>query len=204
MSAFYFDIKKDTLYCDDLGSDKRKNTITVLKYLFYFLIKWLSPILVFTTEEIFGIIKKENDRSIFLVNFNYLNKLVDLKNFDKEKWYYLKNVRSEVNNQIEIMRNKKEIGSSLETKIKMNISEKFAKYFENIDLSDFFITSGAKILTNDQIFDKVLENKNIKDLKILLEKADGKKCPRCWKYFKTITDDNKELCKRCESVQSGI
>ena len=80
LSAFYFDIKKDTLYCDDLESNKRKNTITVLKYLFYFLIKWLSPILVFTTEEIFGLIKKENDRSIFLVNFNYLDKLVDLKN----------------------------------------------------------------------------------------------------------------------------
>ena len=204
LSAFYFDIKKDTLYCDDLESNKRKNTITVLKYLFYFLIKWLSPILVFTTEEIFGLIKKENDRSIFLVNFNYLDKLVDLKNFDKEKWDYLKKVRSEVNNQIEIMRNKKEIGSSLETKIKMNINEKFTKYFKNIDLSEFFITSGAEFLTNDQSFDKVLENKNIKGLKILLEKADGKKCPRCWKYFKIITDNNKELCKRCESVQSGI
>ena len=84
--------------------------------------------------------KKENDRSIFLVNFNYLDKLVDLKNFDKEKWDYLKKVRSEVNNQIEIMRNKKKIGSSLETKIKMNINEKFTKYFKNNQfqsISDF-------------------------------------------------------------------
>ena len=204
LSAFYFDIKKDSLYCDAVESDKRKNTILILKHIFYFLLKWLSPILAFTTEEIFGLIKKPDEKSIFLVNFNSLDQLVDLKAYNEEKWDYLKKVKSEVNNEIEIMRNNKTIGSSLETQIEFTIENEVKKYFEKINLSDFFITSDAKIALNDQSFDKVIENKNVKGLKIIINKAVGIKCIRCWKYFVNDKSVDKKLCKRCESVQNAI
>ena len=107
-------------------------------------------------------IKKPDEKSIFLVNFNSLDQLVDLKAYNEEKWDYLKKVKSEVNNEIEIMRNNKTIGSSLETQIEFTIENEVKKYFEKINLSDFFITSDAKIALNDQSFDKVIENKNVR------------------------------------------
>ena len=141
---------------------------------------------------------------IFLVNFNSLDQLVDLKAYNEEKWDYLKKVKSEVNNEIEIMRNNKTIGSSLETQIEFTIENEVKKYFEKINLSDFFITSDAKIALNDQSFDKVIENKNVKGLKIIINKAVGIKCIRCWKYFVNDKSVDKKLCKRCESVQNAI
>ena len=75
---------------------------------------------------------------------------------------------------------------------------------EKINLSDFFITSDAKIALNDQSFDKVIENKNVKGLKIIIKKAEGIKCIRCWKYFVNDKSVDKKLCKRCESVQNAI
>ena len=82
-------------------------------------------------------IKKPDEKSIFLVNFNSLDQLVDLKAYNEEKWDYLKKVKSEVNNEIEIMRNNKTIGSSLETQIEFTIENEVKKYFEKINLSDF-------------------------------------------------------------------
>ena len=149
-------------------------------------------------------IKKPDEKSIFLVNFNSLDQLVDLKAYNEEKWDYLKKVKSEVNNEIEIMRNNKTIGSSLETQIEFTIENEVKKYFEKINLSDFFITSDAKIALNDQSFDKVIENKNVKGLKIIIKKAEGIKCIRCWKYFVNDKSVDKKLCKRCESVQNAI
>ena len=70
LSAFYFDIRKDRLYCDPKDSDKRKSTLLLLNIILNSLLKWFAPILSFTTEEIYQMVKKEEDRqSIHLQNF---------------------------------------------------------------------------------------------------------------------------------------
>ena len=115
LSAFYFDIRKDTLYCDTLNSNKRKSCILVLNILLNSLLKWFAPILSFTTEEIYQLVSKKN-KSIHLEKFqNYPKKFKD-EELDK-KWSELIKIRNICNISIEEKRASKEIGSSLEAEI---------------------------------------------------------------------------------------
>ena len=180
LSSFYFDIRKDVLYCDSLSSKKRKNCVTVLNIILECLLKWFAPILVFTTDEIYSLISKEekniHEHSFAKVPKNWENKELN------EKWDQLFKIKQEANIAIEAKRTSKEIGSSLEAEVKLEVNEKRFKLLENLDLAEYLITSKAnKILSqNDEI-------------KIDVIKAKGKKCPRCWK----ILEQN---CNRCSKL----
>ena len=168
LSAFYFDIRKDTLYCDSKNSQKRKSCIIVLNIILESLIKWFAPILSFTTEEIFTLIDKEK-KSIHLEKFikipkNYSNKMLE------EKWIELKRIRDLCNISIEEKRANKEIGSSLEANLSISLGEKIFKLVEKVNFSELCITSDAKI-TKGQTEDIIVNTK----------KAEGNKCPVCWK-----------------------
>jgi len=121
LSSFYFDIRKDVLYCDDLNSKKRKECVIVLNIILDCLLKWFAPILVFTTDEIFDLLTKDKG-SIHLTNFpnipsNWLN-----ENLDK-KWKDLFAIKQKVNIAIEEKRAQKEIGSSLEADISLHLKD---------------------------------------------------------------------------------
>src|SRR6056300_232079 len=188
LSALYFDIKKDILYCDDIESNNRKNCINVLKYTLYFLLKWLNPILTFTTEEIYQILKLENknsdyQESIFLEDFDNLN-LEHKIYFNENSWEVLKKIKSEVNQLVEDMRNKKIIKSNLETNITIMADPNYKKVFEDINLSEFFVCSNANILFELNNNLKEFTNpKGFDDIKIRVEKAEGEKCSHCWKIL---------------------
>ena len=180
LSSFYFDIRKDVLYCNDLDSKKRKDCIVVLNIILECLLKWFAPIFVFTTEEIFHLVNK-TESSIHETLFPIIPK--DWENKDlKKKWESLYQIKQEVNIAIEEKRTNKEIGSSLEADIVIHASEKEFNILENLDLEEYFITSKAT-KTKDE------DNK----LKIVVKKAKGTKCPRCWKIL-----ENK--CLRCEEA----
>ncbi len=190
LSAFYFDIRKDTLYCDDLSSTKRQACINLLGIILDILLKWFAPILSFTTEEIFQIINKDQSSSIHLQSFPKIpHKWEDKKLF--EKWDNFKVVRKVVNAAIEVKRSNKDIGSSLEADVQVFLDEKYLKIVKDFDLSENFITSKAvsKKLINDKSLFKLDE---IKEIKVLVKKAEGRKCPRCWKIFPGP-------CTRCET-----
>ncbi len=176
LSAFYFDIRKDSLYCDSLSSKKRKNCIIVLNVILESLLKWFAPILSFTTEEIFTLIRKDK-KSIHLEKFIQIPKTFDNEKLN-EKWLKLKKIRDVCNISIEAKRASKEIGSSLEANILISLNEKMMKYIENIDFSELCITSDAKI-------EKTAEE----EILVKTIKAEGKKCPVCWKI-------NKNECER--------
>ena len=176
LSAFYFDIRKDALYCDALNSKKRKHCITVLNIILESLIKWFAPILSFTTEEIFTLINKEKN-SIHLEKFieipkKYLNKELE------QKWKELKKIRDICNISIESKRASKEIGSSLEANLTINLNQKLIDLTKDIDFSELCITSIAKI-----------EEGKTDDIIVTAIKAEGNKCPVCWKI-------NKDKCER--------
>ena len=173
LSAFYFDIRKDTLYCDKIDSEKRKNCILVLNIILECLLKWLAPILSFTTEEIFSIINK-NDKSIHLEKFVKVPNSWNNINLN-EKWIILKKIRDNCNVSIEEKRAEKIIGSSLEAKIEVKLKSKLYEIAKNIDFAELCITSEAQI-SEDQ---KILE-----DISIITFKAEGQKCPVCWKIKK--------------------
>ena len=178
LSSFYFDIRKDVLYCDSVKSKKRKNCITVLNILLECLLKWFAPILVFTTEEIFNLIEK-SETSIHEMQFPEL-KSEFRNNTLAEKWENLYKIKQEANVAIEEKRSIKEIGSSLEAEIEIHTHEENYKLFENLDLTEYFITSKAKILKNSVNKETVIK----------VKKTNGKKCPRCWKILETT-------CTRC-------
>jgi len=182
LSAFYFDIRKDTLYCDELSSVKRQACINLLGIILDILLKWFAPILSFTTEEIFQIIYQGQNSSIHLQSFPKISK--NWKN-DKlfEKWEKFKIIRKVVNAAIEVKRSNKEIGSSLEADIEIYLKEDYLKIVKDFDLPENFITSKAvakKFIQNSKNLFKLDEIENIN---VLVRKAEGKKCPRCWKIF---------------------
>ena len=184
LSAFYFDIRKDILYCDDLNSKKRINCITVLSIILKFLLKWFSPILVFTCEEIYQIIKKNNSKeSIFLCDFpkfpeQWFNEKIN------EKWIFLKTLRSEINNYIEQKRNEKIIGSGLECSVHISLDNKYNTHLSDIDLAELFICSEVTIDNKEKKFQEIKSEGSIDTLKVIVEKAEGSKCTHCWKVLK--------------------
>jgi len=192
LSSFYFDIRKDVLYCDDKDSQKRENCILVLENILYFLLKWLNPILPFTSEEIFQLLKNKNsikDESIFLIDFEKIN-YFDSINFNINKFNFLKLLKLEANQIVENLRNEKQIKSSLESEVFIRINEKNKKNFENINLEDFLICSN--VLVNDQENFKDYNFKkvsNLDNLEIYVGKVNGNKCDHCWKI-------KKEPCNR--------
>ena len=168
LSAFYFDIRKDTLYCDPKNSKKRNNCTLVLKIILETLIKWFAPILSFTTEEIFSLICKDK-KSIHLERFMNLPKNFSNEKLNK-KWTELKKIRDVCNVSIEEKRAKKDIGSSLEASLIIKLDEKMSKLTKDIDFSELCITSSA-----------IVEKSNTSDIEVETSKAKGKKCSVCWK-----------------------
>ncbi len=180
LSSFYFDIRKDVLYCDSLNSKKRKNCIIVLNIILESLLTWFAPILVFTTEEIYSLVSKK-DESIHENNFvNIPNKW---KNDElNEKWSNLFKIKQEINVAIEEKRISKEIGSSLEAEVKLSINKEKFELLKDIDLAEYFIVSKAE---------KKLSEKD--EVEIKVSKAKGKKCERCWKILE-------DQCIRCSNL----
>ena len=184
LSAFYFDIRKDLLYCDPKDSKKRAHCILILNILLQCLLKWFAPILSFTTEEIFGLINKnKNESSIHLKNFVDIPK--KWKNDDlNSKWEKIKKIRDEAYISIENKRANKIIGSSLEANINIKLKGNLYNISKNEDFSEICITSHASIVQDDNI-----EN----DIEILTEKAEGNKCPVCWKISKSACERHGHL-----------
>ena len=183
LSSFYFDIRKDVLYCDSINSLKRKNCIMVLNIILECLLKWFAPIFVFTTDEIHGLIKNSNT-SIHEEQFPSLPS--QWKNKDIfQKWQKLFEIKQQANVAIEEKRANKELGSSLEAHIKIYTNKEQFDLLKDLDLAEYFITSKAEVF-------KV----NGDEKKIVVSKAEGKKCPRCWKILQT-------KCIRCDDILSG-
>ena len=188
LSAFYFDIRKDTLYCDDIESPQRQACTDLLNLVLDMLLKWFAPILSFTTEEIFQITNRGKNSSIHLETFpNIPSTWENEKLF--QKWNKLKIIRNVANAAIEIKRSSKEIGSSLEADVQIYLGEEYLKLVKDVNLSEYFITSkaNAKPIINDNKLFK-LDNEN--NVKILVTKAKGKKCSRCWKILEKACQRN--------------
>jgi isoleucyl-tRNA synthetase len=176
LSAFYFDIRKDALYCDSKNSDRRKSSIIVLNIILESLVKWFAPILSFTAEEIYKLINK-GQKSIHLEQFMNFPEFFQDKELHK-KWTELKKIRDICNISIEAKRASKEIGSSLEANLIINLNKDLIEISNNIDFSELCITSSA-----------IVQKSNTEDVTAETIKAEGNKCPVCWKI-------NKEKCVR--------
>ncbi len=177
LSAFYFDIRKDSLYCDPIDSKKRKSTILLLNTILNSLLKWFAPILSFTTEEIYRLIFKDS-KSIHLEKFlNFPNNFENEKLY--QKWLELIKIRNICNISIEEKRANKEIGSSLEADLNIHLDKKLEEVTKNIDFSELCITSKAQISFKENL-----------ETSVQTTKAKGTKCTLCWKISESTCNRN--------------
>ena len=178
LSAFYFDIRKDSLYCDSKNSKRRGDCIKVLQIILESLLSWFAPILSFTTEEIFKLVNKEDNKSIHLGKFvkipeNWKNETLN------KKWINIKKIRDASNISIEEKRTEKVIGSSLEANINIKLNKDLYETTKDSDFAEICITSGAKL---------ILDNNIDKEVSVETFKAEGEKCSVCWKIKKGKCD----------------
>ena len=190
LSAFYFDIKKDILYCDSRDSKRRNYCLEVLNVLTNFLLKWFSPILAFTAEEAYQVIQNKDSKSIHLQDFPIIP-LVWSNSEVKDKWSGIKKIKQVVNAAIEDVRNKKIIGSSLEANVFVYLKDEYLNLIKEEDLSEIFICSEAKALNYNNLND-LFSLKDIEGVAVRISKAQGKKCPRCWKILENPCD--RDIC----------
>ena len=152
------------------------------------MLKWFAPILSFTTEEIFQIINVQKKSSIHLETFPKIPSIWENQKLF-EKWEKLKIVRNVANAAIEVKRSSKEIGSSLEANVEIYLGQEHLNLVKDINLPECFITSvaNAKPIIND---DKLFKLEEVENVKILVTKAKGKKCSRCWKILENHCQRN--------------
>jgi len=199
LSSFYFDISKDILYCNDIKDNIRTNKIKVLFQILEKLTTWYAPVLCHTMEEVWKKFKTEKLESVHLKVFkNPDNTWNDVKLL--EKWENIKKIRKIINTAIEIARNEKKLGSSLEANVVLITKEKsILETIKGIEMNNVCIISSFVILENkDKIennFISTFSNKE-KNIEIFVYKTKNEKCLRCWQYKKEVSA-NKSLCERC-------
>ncbi|HKY87492.1 MAG TPA: isoleucine--tRNA ligase [Pseudorhodoplanes sp.] len=188
LSAFYFDIRKDALYCDPVSSGKRKACLTVLDQIFRCTTIWLAPMLCFSAEEAW-LSRYGNDApSVHLQTFPEIPAGWRDDNL-AEKWRKVRLVRRVVTGALELERAQKRIGSSLEAAPAVYVSDKdlFAALVD-IDLAEICITSGATLVEGDGPADAFRLDET-RGVAVAPKLAAGKKCARSWKVLESVGTD---------------
>ena len=189
LSAIYFDIRKDSLYCDAPSDLRRRSTRTVMALVLERLLVWLAPIMPFTTEEAFLIshIAGKAD-SVHLLTFPETPESW-LDAAHAARWEKIFKVRRVVTGALEVERREKRIGASLEAAPEVYIQEKsLIEAFEGESPADIFITSGAELIDGAGTL-AAYHLDDTPGVAVLPKKADGIKCARSWKYFDPKTAD---------------
>ncbi|RLP22325.1 isoleucine--tRNA ligase [Mesorhizobium sp. YM1C-6-2] len=190
LSAFYFDIRKDALYCEGPSSLKRKAAVQVVRHLFECLVKWLAPMLPFTTEEAW-LDRYPGKESVHLEQFP--NVPAEWKDAALEKkWRKVKDVRRVVTGALEIERARKTIGSSLEAVPVVHMADAALKEaIAGIDMAEIAITSGLEI-TDGRAPADAFTLPDVPGVAVVVEKAEDrglKKCARSWRYTADVGSD---------------
>ncbi len=194
LSAFFFDIRKDSLYCDvgpalPGGSQKRRAYRTVLDVLFHALVRYAAPVLCFTAEEVWQSRFPSKDSSVHYLEWPTLPEAHDPAL--GERWKLIRQLRQKVTEAIEPLRRDKTIRSSLEADVECPPPyHDDRSYPQNIDFEEIFIVSNV-------IFDDARDN--IDENNISVVRTSKHKCGRCWRHLPEVTVDG-DLCNRCDEV----
>ncbi|NVE95476.1 isoleucine--tRNA ligase [Altererythrobacter lutimaris] len=178
LSAFFFDIRKDSLYCDGENSDKRNAYRTVLDILFHALVRYAAPVLVYTAEEVWST-RYPDGGSVHLLEWPPVPGVTA----DGARWEKLRNLREQVNEAIEPLRREKIIRSSNEADVVVPESA-VPEGFTDEQLAELFITASVTRGQGDDV---------------TVTKSTNHKCGRCWRLLPEVSEDG-DLCDRCEDV----
>lgn len=196
LSNFYLDYGKDILYIEERDSHKRRSMQTVLYQIVVDMTKLLAPILVHTSEEVWSHIPHVEEESVHLTN---MPERVEVDREFVDRWNTFMKLRDDVNRALEVARNEKVIGKSLEAKVVIGSNDNFdaTSFLQQFaDLQQLFITSQAEVV--DHVEDGIPYQYG--DIRI--EHAHGEKCERCWNYSESLgsVGELNNLCPRCQEV----
>jgi len=205
LSAFYFDIRKDALYCDGKMTNRRRASRTVLDEVFKTVTKWFAPILVFTAEEIWQSRFPTDDNSVHLQTFNDIDQ--SWKNDElAAKWEKIRSLRKVVTGALEIERREKRIGSSLQGTVTVYVKDSsYITAFEDIDLAEVSITSGATMIEGDAP-DGAFTLEDVADVAVVCGLSEGGKCERCWQVLPEVgtISGHEDICGRCVDAVEAL
>jgi len=206
LSAFFFDIRKDSLYCDAPGDPKRRAYRTVLDTLFHALVRWAAPVLVFTAEEVWATRYPDAD-SVHLLEWP----LIDTEWLEDsaltERWDGIRAIRTHVFEEIEPLRRAKEIGSSLEAHVELTL-EPPRHSLADANWSEILISGPVSLSLIDVTSHSTIwaeDGKSYNDregARVRVSRTDHHKCGRCWRLLPEVKADG-DLCARCDEVVNG-
>ncbi len=187
LSAFYFDIRKDTLYCDPHTSMARRSALTCIEEIFRAVTLWLAPILVFTAEESW-LSRYPNAESVHLETFPEIPVAWQDEAL-AARWSTIRKVRRVVTGALEIERAQKRIGSSLEAAPHVYIADKdLADLVRSVDFADICITSAITIVEGEAPAD-AFRLDDVHGVAVVSVRAEGPKCARSWRYSTEVGTD---------------
>ncbi|EJW09799.1 Isoleucyl-tRNA synthetase [Rhodovulum sp. PH10] len=188
LSAFYFDVRKDALYCDPISSTTRKACLTVLDHLFRCTVTWLAPMLCFTAEEAWLARYPSEDGSVHLETFPEVPASWRSEAL-AEQWRKVRAVRRVVTGALEIERAAKTIGSSLEADPLIYISDDdLFRAIDDIDLAEICITSACEKVEGEGPND-AFRLAEVPGIAVVSRQAEGRKCARSWKISPEVGSD---------------
>ncbi|MCC0049015.1 MAG: isoleucine--tRNA ligase [Rhodobiaceae bacterium] len=188
LSAFYFDVRKDALYCDPISSLRRRACLTVLDHVFDCLCTWLAPLLPFTMEEAWLSRHPSQDGSVHMQPFHSADG--EWKNDElAAKWRRVRAVRRVVTGALEIERAAKTIGSSLEAAPKVYVADaNLWASVQSVDMADICITSDLELIANEGPAE-AFRLEDVDGVSVVFARAEGRKCARSWKITNDIGAD---------------
>ena len=203
LSAFYFDVRKDSLYCDAPSDARRRAARTVLDELFSCLTAWLAPITCFTAEEAWLCRNPGDDESVHLRTFPELP-AAWRDDALAAKWEKIRRVRRVVTGALELERAEKRIGSSLQAAPKVYVTDDFMAALDGLDMAEIAITSDLELVAGDVPGDAfVLED--VAGVGVAPALAEGGKCERCWRVLPEVGSrpEAPGTCGRCADAVSA-
>jgi len=199
LSAVYFDIRKDSLYCDAPGSLTRRACRTVLDILFHRLTTWLAPVLVFTMEEVWLERFPGEESSVHLVDFPETPAAWRDAAL-AAKWETIRDVRRVVTGALEVQRTAKVIGASLEAAPEVFVSPEMMALLETVTFEEICITSCIWLSTKPAP-EGVFALAEVPGVAVAFELARGQKCERCWRVLPDVgTHKHPGTCRRCNDA----
>ena len=202
LSAFYFDVRKDALYCDKPSSPRRRAVRTVMDRVFSCLTAWLAPVLCFTAEEAWlhrgGAVAEDKAESVHLRVFP----AVPASWRDDalaSKWEKIRDLRRVVTGALELERAAKRIGASLQASPTVYATAEHVAALDGLELAEIAITSGVELVVGEGPSES-FRLPDVAGVAVVSGLAEGQRCERCWKVLPEVGGHGKPLCLRCEEA----
>ncbi len=197
LSSFYFDVRKDSLYCDAPGDPKRQACLEVMDVLWHALVRWCAPILSFTAEEVWLTRYPSEDGSVHLADWPEIDPAWADEALAR-KWDSLRSIRAAVTEAIEPLRREKVIRSSNEADVALVLSDvEDLGRVNSVDFAELAIVSRVDARTDP--IGGAEASDAYEGAWVRVDRTELEKCARCWRHTPDV-DTGPQLCKRCRTV----